>query len=70
LYGYSPDTWDAFTKKRLVSYKLEFLEVWFNYSREDRPFDRFKSRVPNTCMSGRILGFGGEYTNDKRQQNI
>jgi DNA primase len=48
-------------------------EYRFNNSREDRPFDRFKSRVmfPIQSMSGRILGFGGRIlTNDKRQPNI
>ena len=61
--GYSPETWDAFTKEALgKGYKLEFLEsTGLTIPKEDRPFDRFKGRVmfPIQSMSGRILGFGG-----------
>ena len=69
--GYSPDTWDAFTKEALgKGYKLEFLEsTGLTIPKEDRPFDRFKGRVmfPIQSMSGRILGFGGRIlTNDKK----
>ena len=69
--GYSPETWDAFTKEALgKGYKLEFLEsTGLTIQREDRPFDRFKGRVmfPIQSMSGRILGFGGRIlTNDKK----
>jgi DNA primase len=69
--GYSPETWDAFTKEALgKGYKLEFLEaVGLTIPREDRPFDRFKGRVmfPIQSMSGRTLGFGGRIlTNDKK----
>nr|WP_315256411.1 DNA primase [uncultured Flavobacterium sp.] len=69
--GYSPETWDAFTKDALgKGYKMEFLEsTGLTIAREDRPFDRFKSRVmfPIQSMSGRILGFGGRIlTNDKK----
>ncbi|MEZ7497586.1 DNA primase [Flavobacterium sp. Arc3] len=69
--GYSPDIWDAFTKEALgKGYKLEFLEsTGLTIGREDRPFDRFKSRVmfPIQSMSGRVLGFGGRIlTNDKK----
>ncbi|EIA09098.1 DNA primase [Flavobacterium frigoris] len=69
--GYSPETWDAFTKEALgKGYKLEFLEsTGLTIAREDRPFDRFKSRVmfPIQSMSGRVLGFGGRIlTNDKK----
>ena len=69
--GYSPDTWDAFTKEALgKGYKLEFLEsTGLTIPRDGRPFDRFKSRVifPIQSMSGRILGFGGRIlTNDKK----
>jgi DNA primase len=69
--GYSPETWDAFTKEALgKGYKLEFLEsTGLTIPREDRPFDRFKGRVmfPIQSMSGRILGFGGRIlTNDKK----
>jgi DNA primase len=69
--GYSPETWDAFTKEALGSgYKLEFLEsTGLTIPKEDRPFDRFKGRVmfPIQSMSGRVLGFGGRIlTNDKK----
>jgi DNA primase len=69
--GYSPESWDAFTKEALgKGYKMEFLEsTGLTIAREDRPFDRFKSRVmfPIQSMSGRVLGFGGRIlTNDKK----
>ena len=69
--GYSPETWDAFTKEALgQGYKLEFLEsTGLTIPKADRPFDRFKGRVmfPIQSMSGRTLGFGGRIlTNDKK----
>jgi DNA primase len=69
--GYSPETWDSFTKEALgKGYKLEFLEsTGLTIAKEDRPFDRFKGRVmfPIQSMSGRVLGFGGRIlTNDKK----
>ena len=69
--GYSPETWDAFTKEDLgKGYKLEFLEsTGLTIPKDDRPFDRFKGRVmfPIQSMSGRVLGFGGRIlTNDKK----
>jgi DNA primase len=69
--GYSPESWDAFTKEALgKGYKLEFLEsTGLTIPKEDRPFDRFKGRVmfPIESMSGRVLGFGGRIlTNDKK----
>jgi DNA primase len=69
--GYSPETWDAFTKEALgKGYKQEFLEaVGLTIPREGSPFDRFKGRVmfPIQSMSGRTLGFGGRIlTNDKK----
>lgn len=69
--GYSPETWDAFTKEALgKGYKLEFLEsTGLTIPKDDRPFDRFKGRVmfPIHSMSGRVLGFGGRIlTNDKK----
>jgi DNA primase len=71
VLGYSPETWDAFTKEALgKGYKLEFLEsTGLTIPRDDKPFDRFKGRVmfPIQSMSGRILGFGGRIlTNDKK----
>ena len=70
--GYSPETWDAFTKEALSKgYQLEFLEkVGLTILREDgKHFDRFKGRVmfPIQSLSGRNLGFGGRIlTNDKK----
>ena len=69
--GYSPETWDAFTKEALgKGYKLEFLEkVGLTIIGENKQFDRFKGRVmfPIQSMSGRTLGFGGRIlTNDKK----
>ena len=69
--GYSPETWDAFTKEALgKGYKLEFLErTGLTIPKEEKPFDRFKGRVmfPIQSMSGRVLGFGARIlTNDKK----
>jgi DNA primase len=69
--GYSPSTWDAFTKEALgKGYKLEFLEkTGLTIVGDDKQFDRFKGRVmfPIQSMSGRVLGFGGRIlTNDKK----
>lgn len=75
--GYSPDSWDAFTKHALDSgYKAEFLEkTGLTIIREasenssEKMFDRFKGRVmfPIKSMSGRTLGFGGRIlTSDKK----
>uniref|UniRef100_UPI0035AF4F3A DNA primase n=1 Tax=Flavobacterium sp. TaxID=239 RepID=UPI0035AF4F3A len=70
--GYSPETWDAFTKEALSKgYQLDYLEkVGLTIVREDgKHFDRFKGRVmfPIQSLSGRNLGFGGRIlTNDKK----
>jgi DNA primase len=70
--GYSPESWDAFTKEALAKgYQLEFLDkVGLTILREDgKHFDRFKGRVmfPIQSLSGRNLGFGGRIlTNDKK----
>jgi DNA primase len=70
--GYSPESWDAFTKEALAKgYQLEFLDkVGLTITREDgKHFDRFKGRVmfPIQSLSGRNLGFGGRIlTNDKK----
>jgi DNA primase len=69
--GYSPESWDAFTKEALgKGYKLEFLEsTGLTISKDDKQFDRFKGRVmfPIQSMSGRTLGFGGRIlANDKK----
>ncbi len=69
--GYSPETWDAFTKEALgQGYNLEYLEkVGLTITKDEKQFDRFKGRVmfPIQSMSGRVLGFGGRIlTNDKK----
>ena len=69
--GYSPESWDAFTKEALgKGYKLEFLDgTGLTIVKDDKQFDRFKGRVmfPIQSMSGRTLGFGGRIlTNDKK----
>lgn len=70
--GYSPETWDAFTKEALgQGYKLDYVDkVGLTIVREDgRHLDRFKGRVmfPIQSMSGRVLGFGGRILgNDKK----
>ena len=69
--GYSPETWDAFTKEALEKgYKIDFLEkTGLTIVGDNKQFDRFKARVmfPIQSMSGRVLGFGGRIlTNDKK----
>ncbi|NER18275.1 DNA primase [Spongiivirga citrea] len=69
--GYSPDQWTAFTDEAVKKgYQLEFLEsTGLTIVKEEKKFDRFKSRVmfPILSMSGRVLGFGGRIlTNDKK----
>ena len=69
--GYSPNTWDAFTKEALgKGYNLDFLvKTGLTIVGDDKQFDRFKGRVmfPIQSMSGRVLGFGGRIlTNDKK----
>ena len=71
--GYSPESWDAFTKEALgKGYKLEFLDktgLTIVKKEDGKTFDRFKGRVmfPIHSMSGRVLGFGGRIlTNDKK----
>lgn len=69
--GYSPDSWDAFTKEALgKGYQLQYLDkTGLTIVKEDKQFDRFKGRVmfPILSISGRTLGFGGRIlTNDKK----
>jgi DNA primase len=69
--GYSPETWDAFTKEGLgKGYQLEYLEkTGLTIVGENKQFDRFKGRVmfPIQSLSGRVLGFGGRIlTSDKK----
>lgn len=76
--GYSPENWDAFTKKALKQgYQLEFLEKTGltivkeagSEQDEQRHFDRFRGRVifPIHSMSGRVLGFGGRILGDVKK---
>ena len=70
--GYSPESWDAFTKEALAKgYQLEFIEkVGLTILREDgKHFDRFKGRVmfPIQSLSGRNLGFGGRILNNDKK---
>ncbi|WP_010180458.1 DNA primase [Aquimarina agarilytica] len=61
--GYSPDSWDAFTKTAISKgYLLKYLEkTGLSIVKEEKQFDRFKGRVmfPIHSMSGRVLGYGG-----------
>ena len=65
--GYSPETWDAFTKHALDNgYKLDLLEkAGLTISKDNRQFDRFRSRVifPIHNLTGRVIGFGGRILN-------
>ena len=70
--GYSPETWDAFTKEALAKgYQLDYLDkVGLTIVREDgKHFDRFKGRVmfPIQSLSGRNLGFGGRILNNDKK---
>ncbi|MES2410399.1 MAG: DNA primase [Bacteroidota bacterium] len=70
--GYSPESWDAFTKEALAKgYQLDYLEkVGLTITREDgKHFDRFKGRVmfPIQSLSGRNLGFGGRILNNDKK---
>ncbi|MDD4847829.1 MAG: DNA primase [Bacteroidales bacterium] len=61
--GYSPEIWDAFTKKALANgYKKEFLEkTGLSIFKDDKAYDRFRGRImfPIHGISGRVVGFGG-----------
>jgi len=67
--GYSPDTWDAFTKYALDNgYKLEYLEKsGLTITKEDKQYDRFRSRVlfPIHNLTGRVIGFGGRILSEE-----
>jgi DNA primase len=70
--GYSPETWDSFTKEALSKgYQLDYLDkVGLTIVREDgKHFDRFKGRVmfPIQSLSGRNLGFGGRILNNDKK---
>lgn len=61
--GYSPEAWDAFTKKALESgYKKDFLEkTGLSIFKDEKAYDRFRGRImfPIHGISGRVIGFGG-----------
>ncbi len=61
--GYSPDSWDAFTKYALENgYKAEYLtKSGLTIDKNGKRFDRFSARVifPIHNLSGRVIGFGG-----------
>jgi DNA primase len=61
--GYSPDSWDAFTKHAIENgYKLEYLvKSGLTIEKNGKTFDRFSGRVifPIHNLSGRVIGFGG-----------
>lgn len=61
--GYSPDSWDAFTKHALKNgYNLEYLtKAGLTIDKNGNQFDRFSARVifPIHNLSGRVIGFGG-----------
>ncbi len=61
--GYSPDSWDAFTKHALKNgYKTEYMvKSGLTIDKNGNKFDRFSARVifPIHNLSGRVIGFGG-----------
>ena len=61
--GYSPDSWDAFTKNAIKNgYKPEYLvKSGLTIDKNGNRFDRFSARVifPIHNLSGRVIGFGG-----------
>jgi DNA primase len=61
--GYSTDNWSGLTDAALKKgYLLKYFEkTGLTIVKEEKQFDRFKSRVmfPIHSMSGRVLGFGG-----------
>lgn len=69
--GYSPKSWDAFTKYAInKGYTYEDLNaVGFTVGKKDRPVDRFRERVifPIHSFSGRTLGFGGRMLGNNKK---
>jgi len=61
--GYSPNSWDAFTKHALKNgFNLEYLvKAGLTIDKNGNQFDRFSGRVifPIHNLSGRVIGFGG-----------
>ncbi|MCF8367500.1 MAG: DNA primase [Bacteroidales bacterium] len=70
--GYSPDTWEAFTKNAHENgYKDEFLvKSGLTIDKNGRKFDRFSGRVifPIHSLSGRVIGFGGRLLKNEEKK--
>ncbi|MFC2102341.1 DNA primase [Bacteroidota bacterium] len=70
--GYSPSTWDAFTKHaRAEGYKLEALvKSGMTLQKDERAYDRFHSRVifPIHGVSGKVIGFGGRILTSEKNR--
>ena len=70
--GYSPSTWDAFTKHaREHGYKLEALvKSGMTLQKDERAYDRFHSRVifPIHSVSGKVIGFGGRILTSEKNR--
>ncbi|MBO9639003.1 MAG: DNA primase [Siphonobacter aquaeclarae] len=76
--GYSPDSWDAFTKKALQQqFRLDVLEkagLSIRRDLDDRPdgrvFDRFRARVifPIHNLSGKVIAFGARTLKTDKNQ--
>ncbi|MBE0646386.1 MAG: DNA primase [Bacteroidales bacterium] len=70
--GYSPSTWDAFTKHaREQGYKLEVLvKSGMTLQKDERAYDRFHSRVifPIHGVSGKVIGFGGRILTSEKNR--
>ncbi|MGM0565541.1 MAG: DNA primase [Bacteroidota bacterium] len=70
--GYSPQSWDDFTKTAQKNgYKNKFLEKsGLSIIKPHQAYDRFRNRVifPIHNLSGKVVGFGARLlTNDKKQ---
>lgn len=61
--GFSPTSWDSFTKNALLNgYKEELLiNSGLTISKEGKLYDRFRERVifPIHNLTGKVIGFGG-----------
>jgi DNA primase len=70
--GYSPSSWDAFTREALKNgFKAEYLEkTGLSVNRGDRLTDRFSGRIifPVHSLSGKILAFGARTL--KQDKNV
>jgi DNA primase len=70
--GYSPESWDAFTKTALKQgFSIEVLErAGLSIRRDARAFDRFRARVifPIHNLSGRVIAFGARILKPDKNQ--